>query len=454
VCDVSAKRWVYLCGLFAFAFVYMFAASVILREIIIPEVFPHSANGHQPGDPSFYDFIAKRNVDNFMEGKAKLSFSPHGQTVAGIASYIYAYGGSIYSLVLLNCILHGASVVILFLILSNWFSSFASTVGVAPLLISPYMILWFSQINKGSWTLLGVLLFTYGFIKFLSLQDFCSRRALVSTAQMFLGLLSIQFVRPYMIELLFPAVALISLLSCFRFYKWKLTPLLRLGPIFMMLTLISFSGFLGISSQQTVSQAIEAPTLNVITDSPLAERCFKNIENWQNVEILPSFVNNRLRGMMEQRCRIFVAVKGDRNLAVLKSIFDADWMPKKSLEAVYHIPVSFFRGVLSPAPWSLGLIIKPEFSIFYLMSIFESCLMWVGLVGLFFWVVRSNQFSLWALIICSFSVMTMFAMSIPFYGALYRYRYPFWILLIGLGLAACSDLLSRRSVAAKQKRVT
>ncbi|MDG1144335.1 MAG: hypothetical protein P8N92_06680 [Burkholderiales bacterium] len=163
------KRWVRMMWLFAFAFAYMFAASVILREIIIPEVFPQSANGHQPGDPSFYDLIAKRNVDNLMEGKAKLSFSPHGQTVSGIASFIYAYGGSIYSLVLLNCILHGASVVILFLILRNWFSGLASTVGVMPLLISPYMILWFSQINKGSWTLFGVLLFTYGFIKFLSL---------------------------------------------------------------------------------------------------------------------------------------------------------------------------------------------------------------------------------------------------------------------------------------------
>ena len=91
---------------------------------------------------------------------------------------------------------------------------------------------------------------------------------------------------------------------------------------------------------------------------------------------------------------------------------------------------------------------------FYLISIFESCLMWVGLVGLFFWVMRSSQFFLSVPIICSVSVMTIFAMSIPFLGALYRYRYPWWILLIGLGLAACSDLLSRRSVAAKQKRAT
>lgn len=63
---------------------------------------------------------------------------------------------------------------------------------------------------------------------------------------------------------------------------------------------------------------------------------------------------------MEQRCRIFVALKDNRNLAVSKSLYDPYWMPKESLEAVYHIPVGFFRGVLSPAPWDLELIIKPE----------------------------------------------------------------------------------------------
>lgn len=88
------------------------------------------------------------------------------------------------------------------------------------------------------------------------------------------------------------------------------------------------------------------------------------------------------------------------------------------------------------------------------MSIFETCLMWVGLVGLFFWVMRCSQCFLWVPIICSVSVMTMYAMAIPFLGALYRYRYPFWILLISLGLAACSDLLNRISVATQRKRET
>ena len=448
------KRWVYLIWLFVFAFVYLLAASVFIREAVIPEVYPQSVNGHLPSDPFVYDLLAKRNLDSLVEGKSKLSLSPQGQRISGIVSLIYANGGSIYSIVLLNCILHGASVVILFLIFRNWFSGLASTLGVIPLLISPYMILWFSQINKGSWTLFGVLLFMYGFIKFLSLKDFCPWRAFASTAQMFLGLVSIWLVRPYVNQLLLPAVVLITLIGWFRFYSWKLTRLLHSVAVVAMLTVISFFGSAGVSSQQTVSQAISGPTPNPTKDFSLVDRCFKNISNWQNAEMLPSFVNNRLRGMMEQRCRAFIILKDHKNPAVLKSFSGTDWMPAGSLEAISRIPVSFFRGVLSPFPWDLALISKPEFSTFYLISIFESSLMWVGLVGLFFWVMKSSQFSLLVPIICSVSVMTIFAMSIPFLGALYRYRYPWWILLIGLGLAACSDLLSRRSVAAKQKRAT
>lgn len=444
MCELSAKRWVYLCGLFAFAFAYMFAASVVIREAVIPEIFHHSVDGHMPADPAIYHQFAKRNVDQFMEGKSKLDLSPHGQRISGIASLIYSNGGSVYSIVLLNCILHGASVVILFLILRNWFSAFASTVGTIPLFISPYMILWFSQINKGSWTLFGVLLFMYGFIKFLSLKDFCPRRMLVSTVQMFLGLVSIWLVRPYVNQLLLPAVVLFALLSWLHSYNWKLTRLLHSVVVITMLTALSFLGSAGVSSQQTVSQAISGPTPTSIKDFPLTDRCFKSIANWQNLEILPSFVNSRLRGMMEQRCRILDILKDHRNPSTLKAFSNIHWTPTGTLETIYHIPESFFRGVLSPVPWDLAAISKPIFSVFYAIAITESCLMWVGLVGLFFWTMRFSQVSLWAPIICSVSVMTIFAMSIPFMGALYRYRFPWWILLIGLGLAACSDLLNRR----------
>jgi hypothetical protein len=40
LCELVVKRWVYLIWLFVFAFVYSFAASVFIREAVIPEVYP------------------------------------------------------------------------------------------------------------------------------------------------------------------------------------------------------------------------------------------------------------------------------------------------------------------------------------------------------------------------------------------------------------------------------
>ena len=203
---------------------------------------------------------------------------------------------------------------------------------------------------------------------------------------------------------------------------------------------ISFSGSSGQSSYQTVAQAINGPQKVTVQHTTTADECFKKIVNWQNAKFLPAFVNNRLRGLMEQRCRIFTILDVEKNRTVVKSFFTVDWLPSSSLEAIHYIPIAFAHGIASPWPWTVLSVVQPTLSIFYLFAIFESYLLYFGLLGLFLWMVRNRQLSLLVPISCSASVMTAFAMSVPFLGALYRYRYPWWILLIGLGLAALSEL--------------
>ncbi|MDA1332504.1 MAG: hypothetical protein O3A65_08515 [Proteobacteria bacterium] len=397
-----------------------------------------------PADPYFYHLLAKKNVESFYQGGLAFSFFPDGQGVAGIASLSYLIIDSVYAIVFLNCILHAASAVILFQILRHWFSPVSSIVGMTPLLLSPYMMYWFSQINKESFTLFGALLFMYGFIKFLPLEQFFSRRAFLTIIQMIIGLLSIWLVRPFVIQLLLPAVTLISGAA---FFYYKKNKLIRFSFGVGFITLFSMIGLLGSpgqASHATVAQAIREPTKIYQKDVPIVNKCHESILNWQQAEFLPSFVDKRMRGLMEQRCRIFTILGYESNPTVLKSFFSVDWFPMSSLEAIYYIPTAFFYGVLSPNFWELRSIIEPKFSIFYLFSILESYLMYAGLAGLFLWVLRYRQFSVLVPILCSLSVMTIFAIATPFLGALYRYRYSWWILLIGLGLAALSELRNRR----------
>ena len=433
----------FLLALFACAFVYSFLASIFIRDAIIPTVYTQSVDGHLPSDPYTYHRLAEKNADIFRQGGSAYSFSPDGQRIAGIISAIYVLGGSVYLIVFLNCLLHGASVVTLFLILRHWFSAVGSTVGIIPLLISPYMMLWFSQINKESYTLFGVLLFMYGFIKFLSLNRFFSCKAFLVFIQMIIGSLFIWLIRPYVNHLLLPSVVLIIMAAFFYYKNNRWTRLFFGIGVITLFGVISFSGSSGQSSYQTVAQAINGPQKVTVQHTTTADECFKKIVNWQNAKFLPAFVNNRLRGLMEQRCRIFTILDVDKNLTVINSFFTVDWLPSSSLEVIHHIPISFAYGIAFPWPWDVLSIVQPTFSIFYLCVIFESYLLYFGLLGLFLWMVRNRQLSLLVPILCSASVMTAFAMAVPFLGALYRYRYPWWILLIGLGLAALSDLRNR-----------
>lgn len=69
-------------------------------------------------------------------------------------------------MVLLNAVLHGLSAAVM-MILMRWFPRRTSIIATLPLAISPYMIVWFSQINKDTFTLAGTLLFIYGLLKVL-----------------------------------------------------------------------------------------------------------------------------------------------------------------------------------------------------------------------------------------------------------------------------------------------
>ena len=110
--------------------------------------------------------------------------------------------------------------------------------------------------------------------------------------------------------------------------------------------------------------------------------------------------------------------------------------------------MDFLRGALSPAPWHVPLIIEPTFSIFYAVSVLESYLMYLGLGGLGLWVLRTRRWSILTPILCSVSVMTIVAMATPFLGALYRYCYTWWILLVCLGLPAVGELINWKLKAA------
>ena len=149
--------------------------------------------------------------------------------------------------------------------------------------------------------------------------------------------------------------------------------------------------------------------------------------------------------MMGQRCLIFTILDTHDNPTTLRSIVDSDKFPGGSVEALYYFPRALLLGVFSPWPNDWGFIFEHGMSFFYTIVPFEAILLYVGLVALFLWTCRSGQWTILIPISISVGVMSIYAIATPFLGALYRYRFPWWILLMCLGLAALFEVARCKS---------
>lgn len=441
-----------LAMLFFGAFIYAIVAMVVSRELVIPRMVP-SINGHIAGDPYYYHTLALKKAEDIRaRGFGEFEFQPEGQGPAGVASLAYLVWENPYSVVFLNAVLHGVSVVMMAMILKQWFSQRTSLIATLPIAISPYMITWFSQINKDSFTLAGVLLFTYGLLKLVGVKgrSLLHRDVLLSLLIIATGLLLNWLVRPYVNQMLLPITSLIFVIvfSLRAMSAFDSRELLRFAVSGMVVLACLANLGKGAASDATLDsfehyRFLLSQTKGTSKGTVSAE-CLARIDErqWHNVSLLPGFVNEKLKVLMGRRCLIFTILHTQTNATTLYSVVDTDILPNGTAEALAYLPRAALLGIASPWPDRWGYIFNHRASAFYIIVPFEAAMLYVGLISLFIWFVRRKAWS--ALIPISFSVtvMTIYGMATPYLGALYRYRYPWWIILLCLGMAALLEILN------------
>ena len=463
----NRNNYIFLFIIFLCVFIYSIVLMVFSREFVIPRMIS-SISGHITGDPYLYHSIALEKAKEISTiDIGKFEFHPKGQGPAGIASLFYLIWENPYGMVLLNAVLHGISATTMVLILTRWFSFFISVIATLPLVISPYMIVWYSQINKDSFSLVGGLLFAYGLLKLVSPKEklassFNSWNALLI---MLTGVLLTWIARPYVNQILLPITSLILVLNfIFRVardgYKWRwivfsICSALILVCLSMMgrgaasdATLESFGSYVlrPIDSQGDVQDGSKQKSAKVSCLETIDER------SWQNAVILPDFINSKLKALMGQRCLQLTWKEKQDNEATRNSYVDSDVYPGGSMEALYYLPRAAFVGVTFPWPnrWLYNFK-SHKFSVFYIIAPIEAAMLYVGLASLCFWFIRCRPWSALIPISLCLMVITIYGMATPLMGTLYRYRYPWWILLICLGLATLLESAWRRSTVIRKR---
>jgi hypothetical protein len=428
------------------SFVYAAFAMIVSREIVIPKMLS-SVNGHINGDPQIYHSIAVKKVKEIHEfGFSRFELRPEGQGPAGVATLHYLVSESPYGIVLLHSLVHACSVGLLFLILSFWFSDKEALIGTLPLLISPYMIFWFSQLNKDSFTLFGILLFMYGLLKLIIIKEKL-RRKLKSIILCAFGIFFIGLMRPYINQMLLP-ITLVGLLVIPIWNKYSKVVLIKFSAAAVILITSMVLCSSGAQSDYTLKSFEDFKNEYVITGhtNGTVLKCFASIkkENWKDAKFLPGYVNGKLRALMGQRCYTFILLEENYNLTTTYSIIDSDVIPNGSLEAIRYIPRAFLIGMLSPSPHFWLYALKQRSSMFYSIIPFEALLLYVGLICIFVWIIKNKKFTLFIPLGYSAIIMTIMAMANPSIAVLYRYRFPWWMLIMCIGVAAGTSLYQTR----------
>lgn len=438
--------------IFLFAFTFAIVCMFTAREIIIPRMNWNGIDGHLAGDPQLYHKVATKKAEEMRQkGLSVFELRPGSSGPAGIASLMYLFFNSVYAVVILNALLHALSVLLCYLILSNWFSPKISLIGAIPMFLSPYQMIWFSQINKDSYAVTSALLIIYGVVRIIkkATQNFNKSNYAFGTVAICSGSVLAGLVRPYMNQINFVVLLLVFLtpLVLRKVKSWKI----YLPVVVLVLFVIKMQST-GATSDQTIDSFKDFVLTPEMTETQkpvkilnVVDKCLISLSNnnWKN-DFLPNYVNDKIKGLLGQRCSIFTILYNQTDLNTLDSIVDDHILPGSTSEAFAYFPRAFSLGIFAPWPNKWLHVFEKRFSFFYLIAPIEAFFLYLGLLFLLYWIYVEKQFLAIVPVFISFSVMAIYGISIPFLGALYRYRYAWWMLLLGLGISAFLTVLQKK----------
>ncbi len=308
-------------------------------------------------------------------------------------------------------------------------------------------LLWNTQFHNENYVIPGVFLVLYGWIGVITMNEknvFGKRFDLVlNLSSIAVGSFLIGLVRETTISSIFLLFVMIGLsFSIYWFIKrkknWNL--IFSIVTVFVscaiMWTTIKVIG----SSRNRVLGVIEREIVSItnsnsdsinsdpaVIETPSNDR---NSQKWRNTDWLPSVIDKQLKNLALYRKSL---VKAWRDSG---SAIDTDIIFNDAGELLSYIPRALQIGVLSPFPntwFTTGKKITGE--AMRAVSAFEMMFVYISLIGLpvFLWNYRKNP-TVWIIFFVCISMILVYTMIVPNVGALYRFRYPYLMPLVSLGL--------------------
>ena len=425
-------------SLFCLAFFYVVLAGLFIQLIFLPYIAPpsmYAGNGLLVG----YDGVKFHNiaVDAFRQikktGSSAWSLKPKGQIVSGIASIFYTLiTPKPWVLLPLNGFLHGiASLVlfeILFIIIGKRGLAFLSSL---PFILFPSSLLWNAQMHNENYVIPGVLLFLYGWIYLADIQRGIDlKKSWKAIFCVIVGSIIVWAVRDYIMVILnLLAFLVIILLIVFHTIRW-IKKHIHLKLLLLYIGLLAFIWFL--CSPNLLSKIYPgsgfSKSLGLDAETPAV---LKNAFSWTKTGWLPTQIDTNLRDLSHSRAK-FISAWSNAG-----SQIDTDVIFGRSSDVIKYIPRAVEIGFLAPFPsnWFASGY-KSAASLMRKESGAEMIIIYICLLGLVysFWRFRT-KIEIWVLSAITAGMLIIYPMAIPNVGSLYRFRYPYLMPLVCLGLS-------------------
>lgn len=450
----SARRqWLLI---FGYACVAMYA----MRTYFIPALAAHQ-EGHLGGDPFFYHNLAIELANRIRaHGMGAWTLHVEGQGPAGVMALVYLVTQAQFGVVVLNAILHATASLCIILILRRFFTPIVATLSALPFIVSPFQMFWFSQINKDSYVACGFMLFTMGL---LHATDEIRRKVSGMGLLTFMllsgaGAMLIYVGRPFIVFLVqyIAILTLVVTLAVATLLRTNNQPLRQtvLYTVFLCLFLTSLSPLTkGAASDETLTnlESTQIPPgqmegtqippgqiISILPQYPVANVCLSNsLYGWETTKPIPTQLDAKLKALFSQRCLYFIQLY-DPNPTTRYAVLDSDIYPRSLTGSLTYLPRAIMNGFLAPFPWSIVDHFGLKTSTFFTMAPLEVAFFLLTIPFLVGWLFhgRPNRAAVLVPVALSASVVVVYGLGVPFMGALYRYRYPFWMLIFCISLAA------------------
>ncbi len=427
-------------------FLYSWFASMLLQLWVIPALFsqPGAAEGLVVLDSIGFDRQAKTHAASISSlGWSAWELRHQGQSPVGIASFFYVLlGPTPASMLPFNAAVQAISTCVVMMILRYFFAAMPALLGALVFALNPASFEWVAQIHRDGIFILGNLLLILGVLRFIREPEADVVRmkvwywlcwVMVPVAGTFL----IWVARPYWVQValltLVLAAVTVMLASLLRSMTARHSMVWFAGMVLLVglfqLWLIRF---------HTPYEPIDLPS-SVIQANNQANNQANKPFSWSRSKWLPESIEGRFYRIATARLG---AISQGGN-----SLVDADWRLDSTGAIVKYFPRALQLGLLSPFPelWG-GQASTPAMTMARKVVGGVTLVFYVCLLGLAFglWRMQKNL-SLWVMIGACLTGILVYAVTYPNIGTLIRYRYGFYMLLIGFGAAWWCDLWLKRT---------